>query len=76
MMYLLSFFGMLGVDFLYAEYTKAAADRRTAMACVTAGAMLIFNALVVSLYVANPWTMIAAAAGAVVGTYISMRYFK
>jgi hypothetical protein len=74
--YFLAFFGMLGVDFLYAEYTKGCADRRTLYASFMAAAMLGLNALVVTLYVSNPWTVAAAVGGAFAGTFISLRWLK
>lgn len=76
MSYLLAFLGMLAVDFLYAEYTKGVARGRALYASFMAAAMLGCNALVVTLYVANPWTVAAAVLGAFAGTYISMRFLK
>lgn len=67
---------MTAVDFLYAEYTKGIRDFRTIYASTMAMMMLGANALVVSLYVHNPYTIAAAALGAFFGTYLSMRFFK
>lgn len=74
--YFLVFIAMAGVDFLYAEYTKAAADRRTYWASGMAALMIAFNAYVVTMYVGNWLMLIPTAAGAFVGTFISIRFLK
>lgn len=74
MIYIAVFFGMTLLDFVYAEYTKAAADRHVHTSSTYATCLIVITGLVTSEYVNDRSLLIPAAAGAYVGTYISMRF--
>lgn len=69
---LVVFFGMVIVDFAYAEYTKAASDRKKVASSSWASLLVVFNGIVVSSFVGDLTLLIPTAAGAWVGTYLSM----
>jgi hypothetical protein len=75
-MYLLVFFGMMLVDFAYAEYTKAAADRKYFWSSNWAAILVVFNQLVIASCVNDIWLIIPVFAGAWLGTYISIKWMK
>ncbi len=74
MNYVLVFVAMFALDFVYAEYTKAAADRKAAAASHYATMLILLTGFVTSSYVSNLWYLIPAASGAWLGTYASMRW--
>ena len=63
---------MFCMDFVYAEYTKACADRKALLASLMASIMLGFGGFVVSMYVDDPWMLVPASIGAFFGTYVSV----
>ena len=75
-MWSLVFLGMTVVDIAYAEYTKKVGDRKTKTASTWAAALVVFNGLVVASFVGDKWLLIPVAAGAWVGTYISLKWIK
>lgn len=70
------FVGVIVLDYVYAEYTKAAADRNAIVSSNMAMALIVITGFVTSCYVVNQWLLIPAAAGAWVGTYLSIKYGK
>lgn len=76
MSYILVFLAMVGVDFAYAEWAKACADRRTFWASSMAAVMIVLSGYVTTNYVSNPWMLVSAALGAFAGTWLSMKFGK
>lgn len=73
-LWFLAFIGMVVVDFAYAEYTKACADRDLVKSCNMAATIIGFQMLVNILGVSD-WTLIPPiVAGAWIGTYLSLKY--
>ena len=70
----LVFVAMTLLDFVYAEYTKAAADRAALKASMWAAGILPFNFVVVTGYIEVWWMVIPACAGAWLGTKLSIKY--
>lgn len=70
------FVGVIVLDYVYAEYTKAAADRNAIVSSNMAMFLIVITGFVTSCYVINQWLLIPAAAGAWVGTYLSIKYGK
>lgn len=68
-----TFVAMAVLDYVWAYYTRAIADKQAKKASGHAGAIVALNALVVLSYADNPWMIAPAVAGAVVGTYLSVR---
>lgn len=66
-----AFFGMVGLDYVCAKYTKAVADNKRMVASVLASIMLLFSATIVLTYVHDPLMLLPAAFGAFVGTYLA-----
>lgn len=71
--YLLVFFAIAGLDFVYAEYTKATAGRKPLPASLLAGLIILLSGFVTTSHVDNKWLLLPAAAGAFVGTWLSVR---
>lgn len=69
-----SFGGMFGMDAAYAVYTKHIMKHRHGRAAAWASVITLFNGIVVLAYVANPYMLLAACAGAVAGTFVGSRY--
>lgn len=76
MTYLLVFLAMFALDFIYAEYTRACADRRVLKSALMAGGMPLLLGYLAISYVGNPYTIAAACLGAFCGTWLSMRLGK
>lgn len=74
MKYIFVFAAMLALDFIYAEYTKACADRRRLWASAMAGVMPLFLGYLAISYVGDPTTIAAACLGAFCGTWLSLKY--
>lgn len=72
----LVFLAMTGLDYAYAEYTKAAADRRLYPACIWAVILYVLGAYVAINVIGDNWNIVPAAAGAFAGTWLSIRYGK
>ena len=70
------FAAMAVLDFVFAEYTKATADRKSLAASKWAALIIPLNVVVVSGYVTVWWMLVPAAAGAWLGTLLSIKYGK
>jgi uncharacterized membrane protein YdjX (TVP38/TMEM64 family) len=69
-----AFGGMFGMDVAYAVYTKHIVGRRHYRAAAWAAAITFFNGVVVLAFVANPYMLLAACAGAAAGTVVGSKY--
>ncbi len=70
------FMAMELLDWIYAEYVKAAAGRLEHKASFHAACLILITGFVTTSYVANPWLLIAAFFGAYAGTWLSIKHFK
>lgn len=76
MMFLLVFVAMTALDFVYAEWGKAVAERRSLWASGNAAVLILLSGFVTRSYVED-WTLLSAAAcGAWLGTWLSIRFGK
>lgn len=67
-------FGAMAVlDYVWADYQRAVNLKFPGRAAQLSAAIIVLNALVVLSYADNPWMIAPAAAGAFVGTYLSVR---
>jgi hypothetical protein len=64
------------LDFVYARYTIAAAERKALKASLWAAVIPVLGGFVAIQYVDNHWLLIPTAVGAFVGTYIATRKTK
>lgn len=71
--YLAIFATMLAYDFVWAKYTVATAQQKAVLASTWAAAMPFFIAFFSRAYVEDWKSAIPAAAGAFLGTYLSLR---
>lgn len=69
---LLVFLAYIALDYVFARYIKATAEKRPMPAGIWSAAILAFTGFVTVSYVSNPWMLIPAALGAFVGTYLSV----
>jgi uncharacterized membrane protein YfcA len=69
----LVFAAMTALDFVFAEYTRATADRHAIKASLWASTIIVLTGFVTTSYVENHWLMIPAAIGAFAGTWLSVR---
>ena len=74
MKYLLAFFGMVLLDWTWAQYTKAIADKRLWKGSVYAVGTVIGGAFLVIGYTQDYWLLVPVGAGAFVGTFLSIKY--
>jgi hypothetical protein len=74
--YLAVFLAMIVTDFVWAQYTRAVADHRINKGGLMAIGIITIGAYVTTSYVANPWMLLPAAAGAYVGTASSVWWEK
>lgn len=65
---------MAVVDWAWAQYSMALADRRAFAGSVWAVLILVPSAWTIMSYVHDPRMLIPAAIGAFVGTYISVKF--
>jgi hypothetical protein len=70
------FVAMAVLDFVFAEYTKATADRKILTASNWAAMIIPLNVVVVSGYVTVWWMLFPAAASPWLGTLLSIKYGK
>lgn len=70
------FIGVLILDLIYGEYTKASADRRIWSASINAALLVLPAGFVAISYIADPALLLFSFCGAFVGTWISIRYGK
>ena len=73
MEYVLIFVAVFVIDILYTYYLKAVQDNKAAVASLLAAAVYVLASVVVINYTENHLLLIAAAFGAMCGTYIGMR---
>lgn len=66
------FLSMLMLDFVWAVYTRAVAEKRPSLASTCASAIIVLSGTAAIGYVNDPWMLIPAAAGAFVGTFLAM----
>ena len=68
----LVFVAMVATDIVWAQYTRAVADHNLRKAPVMAAAIISIGAFVTTSYVQDYWMILPAAAGAYVGTFLSV----
>ena len=76
MTYALAFLAAFGLDFVWARYNMATADKRTLAAGVYAIAIYVMNSGLVIFYVVDHWLLVPAVAGAFFGTVASIEMRK
>lgn len=74
--HLLIFVGVFLTDVVYTLYLQAIYQQRILASCCWASVVTIISGVIIINYTASAWAVAAAATGAFVGTYISMRYIK
>lgn len=74
MIYFLVFFATAVTDFVWAMYINANAEKRAVAASLWSGGIIVIGSWVVKTYVDDFVYVVPAAAGAVVGTYVSMQW--
>ena len=67
---------MVIIDFVWAKYIKAAADNRRIAAALYSAAIVVFGAFNTWVFIHNPWLVVSEAAGAFVGTWLSVTLDK
>jgi hypothetical protein len=70
----LVFFAMTALDFVFAEYTKAAGDRRSTAAANWSACIIPFNCIVIMGYIEVWWMIFPTIAGAWLGTKLAVLY--
>jgi uncharacterized membrane protein YfcA len=73
---LLSFFGLVVLDFVWARYTITLVKKQAITSGGYAATIMLLNGIVTLTYVSNPWMILPAAAGAFVGTYLGGKLEK
>lgn len=68
------FLAMALLDFVWARYTIACADRRAVYAGITAVFIYGLSGFLTINYVADPWLLAPLGCGAFVGTWSSIRF--
>ncbi len=76
MTWALVFLAYVGLDFVFARYTKATAQDKPMAASVWATSILLFTGYVTISYTQDPWMLVPSAAGAFVGTYAAVWWEK
>jgi hypothetical protein len=71
---LLTFGGMVVLDFVWARYTVTVTQRLPIKSGSYAALIMVLNGTVTLTYVHDPWMILAAAAGAFVGTYLAGKW--
>jgi hypothetical protein len=70
---LFAFGSMIALDFVWAKYNIACAEKHAWQSACYAVGITLLAALMVLIYVSNPWMVIPQAAGSFVGTYIAVK---
>lgn len=65
---------MAAVDWAWARYAMALADRRAVASSLWAVAILLPSGWAIMSYVHDPMMLVPAAVGAFVGTYVSVKF--
>jgi hypothetical protein len=74
MTYAFMFLAMIGLDFVWARYTKTVADGKPlAAACYSIGIML-GGAVTVIGYMEDHWMLIPLVLGSFIGTYFTVKH--
>lgn len=73
---LLAFLAMFVMDFVWAKYTTAIAEKRAMPAASWAILITLLSGYVITSYVNDPWMLAPAAAGAFAGTYAAVIWEK
>ncbi len=68
-----SFWLMVALDYAWGRYTQALTARRASSAATWSVFLFLVGATVTQGYLENQWTLIPAAVGAWVGTWLSAR---
>jgi uncharacterized membrane protein YjjB (DUF3815 family) len=72
----LVFFGAMAIDGLWSFYIICSAKRQALRAAFIASVLALIGGFVLISFVSNHWTIVADAAGAFMGTYLSIKYSK
>jgi hypothetical protein len=67
------FVAMAISDFLWAQYIIATTNQRSLKASIWSASIALVNGAVILTYVKSPWLILVAAAGAFVGTFLSIK---
>ncbi len=70
---LFMFAAAFALDFVWARHTIACANRKALQASSLSVLLLLIGAGEAILYVGDHWMLVPAAAGAFLGTYVSVR---
>lgn len=70
------FVAMTASDFLWTKYILATTGGFPFKAAIWSSSIILVNSLAVIVYVTNHWTILAAALGAFVGTFVSVKLVK
>lgn len=73
MSYVAVFLAMFGLDFIWAKYTFAMAERRHWSAASYASAIIFLSGGAAVGYTSNPWLLLPAMGGAFAGTLMAVR---
>lgn len=73
---ILVFFSTLTSDLLWAVYIRRTTEGKALRAAVYSGFIVLLGAIVVSSYIENSWYLFPAIIGAIIGTYIVVRFDK
>lgn len=71
--YVLIFLAVFSIDILYTYYLKAVQDNKAAVASFLAAVVYVLACVVVINYTENHLLLVAAAFGALCGTYVGIR---
>ena len=73
---ILMFIAMFALDFVWAWYTRAVALKSRYQAAAASGAIYLIGGIATVEYVQNPWLLIPATLGGMLGTYAAMTVLK
>lgn len=73
---LIVFTGVFALDFAWAKYNIATAEKRILKSSIYSVAIYLLSAVVIMQYVENHWLLIPASAGAFLGTGYSVWHEK
>lgn len=76
MKHVLVFLALVLVDFCWSRYMLANAERRMLPASAWSAAIIVLGAFATVEYVKDPTLIATAAAGAFVGTWLSLRHAR
>jgi hypothetical protein len=67
------FFAMFALDFVWARYTYAMTAKRAGAASGYAGAIVLLSGTAAIGYTSDPWLLVPAVCGAVMGTWLAVK---